>query len=54
MGSYVDCILIPTAVVGSEIDSYGLVAENSVIVKKKLSAVPIGETILRSFSNSPQ
>jgi hypothetical protein len=53
MGSYVDCILIPTAVIGSEVDSYGLVEENSVIVNKKLSAVLIGETSSRSFSDSP-
>lgn len=54
MGSYVGCVLIPTAVIGSEIDLYGLVAENSVIVYKKLSAVLISETILWPFSNLPQ
>ena len=52
MGTYVDGILIPTAVIGSEIDTHGLVAENSVIVKKKLSTVLIGEDISWSIGNS--
>lgn len=54
MGTYVDGILIPTAVIGSEIDSEGLMAENSVIVEKNLSTVLIVEAILRTFSNTPQ
>jgi hypothetical protein len=50
--TYVDDILIPAAVVGSEIDSERLMGENSVIVKKELSAIPIIETIFRFFSYS--
>ena len=52
MGTYVDSILIPTAVIGSKIDMHGLVAENSVIVKKVLSTVPIDEVVYRSIGNS--
>jgi hypothetical protein len=48
----VDHILIPTTVIGSEVDSQGLVAENLVIVDEKLSAILISETILRIFSNA--
>ena len=51
MGTYVDGILIPTAVIGSEIDTHGLVAENSVIVKKLLTVL-IGEDISWSIGNS--
>ena len=54
MGTYIDCILIPTAVIGSKIDTHGLVAENSVIVEKKLSTVLIGEAISRSIGNPPK
>ena len=48
----VDDMLIPAAVVGSEIDSERLVGENLVIVKKELLAIPIIETTFRSCSYS--
>jgi hypothetical protein len=54
MSTCIDCILISMTIIGSEVDSQGLVAENLVIVDEKLSAILIGETILRIFSNSPK